>query len=138
MGTASGGVALKVEGLHVETLGRGPPLVLLHGWAMHSGVFQPLVDALAAHFECWLVDLPGHGRSDAFLPLERESVTEALLAQVPNAFWLGWSLGGLIALEAALRAPQRVRGLIEIASSPRFVRGPDWPFAVDAAVFTKR
>ncbi|MEP7184077.1 MAG: pimeloyl-[acyl-carrier protein] methyl ester esterase, partial [Betaproteobacteria bacterium] len=34
-------------GLHVETVGHGPPLVLLHGWAMHSGVWGPLVPHLA-------------------------------------------------------------------------------------------
>ena len=32
--------------LHVEVIGRGPPLVLLHGWAMHGGLFAPLVEHL--------------------------------------------------------------------------------------------
>ena len=36
---------------------------LIHGWAMHGGIFAPLVDALAAHWRLHLVDLPGHGRS---------------------------------------------------------------------------
>jgi pimeloyl-[acyl-carrier protein] methyl ester esterase len=49
--------------LHVEVVGDGPPLVLLHGWAMHGGVFAPLVDALRGRYALHLVDLPGHGRS---------------------------------------------------------------------------
>ena len=43
--------------------GQGQPLVLLHGWAMHAGIFGPLLDTLADDFELHLVDLPGHGRS---------------------------------------------------------------------------
>jgi len=128
---------LSNDGLQIEVTGHGPPLVMLHGWAMHSGVFAPLVRALSSHFECWLVDLPGHGRSGASLPLQRAIVADALLGRVPDGFWLGWSLGGVIALEAALRAPRRVHGLIEIASSPRFVCGPDWPYAVETAIFTQ-
>ena len=34
--------------LHVDVIGHGPPLVLLHGWAMHGGIFAPLVEALRA------------------------------------------------------------------------------------------
>ena len=49
--------------LHIEVHGRGAPLVLLHGWAMHGGVFAPLVARLADRFELHVADLPGHGRS---------------------------------------------------------------------------
>ena len=56
--------------LHHDVRGQGPALVLLHGWAMHSGLFAPLVAALEPAFELHLVDLPGHGRSrDAGVPL---------------------------------------------------------------------
>ena len=51
----------------------------------------------------------------------------ALLAAAPgSAVWIGWSLGGSLALTAALTAPQRVRALILVTATPRFVRGPDW------------
>ncbi|HEY3585410.1 MAG TPA: alpha/beta fold hydrolase, partial [Casimicrobiaceae bacterium] len=49
--------------MHVDSVGAGAPLVLLHGFAMHGGLFAPLVDALAAHRRVLVVDLPGHGRS---------------------------------------------------------------------------
>ena len=53
--------------LHVESFGAdcGPELVLLHGWAMHSGVWRGVRDGLAEHFHLHLVDLPGHGFSPA-------------------------------------------------------------------------
>ena len=51
------------EALHIEARGDGPPLVLLHGWAMHSGVWGALVPRLAQRHRVHAVDLPGHGYS---------------------------------------------------------------------------
>lgn len=115
---------------------RKPDLVLLHGWALHSGVFAPLIDALRDRFTLHALDLPGHGRRVAEpVPGTQASWADTVLASAPaNALWLGWSLGGLVALEAALRSPARLRGLMVMASSPRFVRGNDWPFGMDAEV----
>jgi len=48
--------------------------------------------------------------------------------------WLGWSLGGLFALRAAAALPS-VRGLVMVAATPRFVRGPGWEHAVEPSVF---
>ena len=48
--------------------------------------------------------------------------------------WCGWSLGGLVALHGAATLPQ-VRGLAMLAATPRFVRDPDWPDAVEPVVF---
>ena len=86
--------------LRIETHGSGPvQLVLIHGWAMHGGVLQPLVDALAGHCTMHVVDLPGHGYSrDCGLPLEPHACAAAIAAVTPPAIWLGWSLGGLVAL----------------------------------------
>ncbi len=117
--------------LYVETRGQGPGLVLLHGWGLNRRVWdEELLAALARDFRLYLVDLPGHGRS----PLAVEGFTldgacrlfdQAALP--PRATWLGWSLGGLVALAMALRTPTRVQGLMLLASNPQFVRSPDWP-----------
>ena len=50
--------------LHVESVGEGRPLVLLHGFALHGGLFAPLRPAFAQHHRVHVVDLPGHGYSD--------------------------------------------------------------------------
>jgi pimeloyl-[acyl-carrier protein] methyl ester esterase len=120
-----------------EVRGQGPDLVLLHGWAMHAGIFAPLLPRLERHFTLHLVDLPGHGRSaGAGLPLRLGTAAARVAAQVPaRALWLGWSLGGLVAMQQAAAEPGRVRGLVMLAASPRFVRGEDWPAGMDASVF---
>lgn len=121
--------------MHIETLGSGPDMVLLHGWALHGGAFAPLARRLAPHFRLHLVDLPGHGLSrDPDEHLDLRSVVVHVAAATPPAIWLGWSLGGLFALRAAATLPT-VRGLAMIAATPRFVRGEDWPHAVPHAVF---
>ena len=122
--------------MHIETRGTGPDLVLLHGWAMHGGVFAALAERLQAHFSLHLVDLPGHGRSvDSPVPLELDAVADNLSRRLPRAAWLGWSLGGLFALHLARRHPERVRALAMLCAPPRFMRGEDWPQGMEPAVF---
>jgi len=122
--------------LHVEVLGSGPPLVLLHGWAMHGGVFAPLVERLRERHTLHIVDLPGHGSSrDSSVPLTLDACVEAITRSVPRAPWCGWSLGGLIALHAASTAPAQVPMLAMLCASPRFVRGEDWKYGVSAEIF---
>lgn len=121
--------------MHIEVVGSGPALVLIHGWALHGGVFAPLVERLSAQFELHLVDLPGHGNSrDDATPLRLPFVVSAIAGATPPAVWCGWSLGGLFALHAAATLP-KVRGLAMIAATPCFVRGESWPHAVETAVF---
>ncbi len=119
-----------MDDLHIEVVGSGAPLVLIHGWALHGGVFAPLTERLSAQFQLHLVDLPGHGYShDSPLPLELNPVIDAICARTPAAAWIGWSLGGLFALKAAALHADNVRGLAMLASSPRIVQSPDWPLA---------
>jgi pimeloyl-[acyl-carrier protein] methyl ester esterase len=124
--------------MHIETQGSGDDLVLIHGWAMHAGIFAPLTRALAPHFRLHLVDLPGHGFShDDGASLDPAECARSIASIVPRAIWLGWSLGGLIAMRAALDEPSLVRGLVLIAASPRFVVGDDWPCGVAPSVFAE-
>lgn len=124
--------------MHIERYGQGPDLVLIHGWAMHGGIFAPLLRVLQPHFTVHLVDLPGHGRST-----EREGGFDAaecarrLVDATPAAHWCGWSLGGLVALHAAHAHADRVRSLSLIAANPRFVLADDWMHGVEHAVFAQ-
>jgi pimeloyl-[acyl-carrier protein] methyl ester esterase len=118
----------------VESVGDGPPLVLLHGWAMHSGVWGAIVAQLAQHYRVHLVDLPGHGRSTPIEPCTLDgmvaAVDSALEAEARPLAVLGWSMGGLVAMRWALACPDRVHRLILLCTTPRYVAGPDWPHAM--------
>lgn len=118
--------------LYIETEGQGPELLLLHGWGLHGGVWDTLVPKLTPHLRVTRLDLPGHGRSRSVpMPHSLTELTLQTMAAVPpGAVVLGWSLGGLVALEAALRMPQRMRGLILVSTTPRFIAAEDWPHAM--------
>lgn len=122
--------------MHIETRGQGPSLLMIHGWAMHSGLFAPLAERLADRYTLHLVDLPGHGHArEDTTGLEPGILAGALVERVPDAVWLGWSLGGQVALRAALGHPAQVRGLVMVASSPRFVLGDGWTHGVRPSLF---
>lgn len=122
--------------LFTESAGEGPELVLLHGWGLHSGIFEPIRAELIGQFRVTFIDLPGFGHSAA--PTEPYSLAmlrDQVLAVAPaQAHYLGWSLGGLVATQIALDAPARVNKLITLCSNPRFLQGPDWPHAMKPEV----
>ncbi len=120
--------------LHVDTVGHGSPLVLLHGWAMHSDMWGPLLPRLAQRFRVHAVDLPGHGHSAPPREFTLDGVVAALasrlVADTRPLTVLGWSLGGLVAMRWAQLEPARIGRLVLVATSPRFVAGDDWPHAM--------
>ena len=125
--------------LHYEHYGNSenPALVLLHGWGMNSQVWQPLIEPLSRHYHLTLIDLPGQGASRDFPePYRRDEVIAALLAVAPEkASWIGWSLGGQLALALAAKAPQRVERLVMIASNPCFVQREGWSEGMSAETY---
>lgn len=106
-------------------------LVLLHGWGSSSEVWRGLLPALRSHFSVTLIDLPGCGRSPLLADMSRVSVLAALAAHMPDkCLCVGWSLGGMLATELALAEPERVCGLVRVATNLRFVAAETWPQAM--------
>src|SRR5690554_658398 len=119
-----------------ETRASGTYLVLRHGWWLSSDIWSDLADRLAEHYRVTLIDLPGLGRSAPAGDMSLEPVVEALLDVAPeSAHWVGWSLGGQLALACAEQAPKRVKSLSLIAANPCFVVREDWPCAMVPDVF---
>jgi pimeloyl-[acyl-carrier protein] methyl ester esterase len=122
--------------LHVESLGHGPPLVLLHGFALHGGIFAPLLPMLARTHRVHVVDLPGHGHSRNVDAKTLADVVDAVHATMPPAASaatvLGWSFGGQVALAWARRHPDAVARLVLVCTTPSFVTREDWSCAMSA------
>jgi len=137
--------------LHVDVTGSGAPLVMLHGWGMHGGIWSNTAEMLAADFQVHNVDLPGHGfrgkgeegrakgqtaeRQSPFSlppsPFTLDSIVSKLSAQFLGPVnLLGWSLGGIIAQHWATREPGKVRRLVLVSSTPCFAARADWAFGM--------
>jgi len=127
--------------LHIDSYGSGEPLLLIHGWGMHGGIWDGIVPQLAERHRVHVVDLPGHGLSKGH-PLLRLGAAEdsghlldALVDELAAYFsaplsLCGWSLGGLIALRWAQLRPQQVKRVALVASTPCFVQRDGWPWAM--------
>ena len=137
--------------LHIETFGSGAPLLLIHGWGMHGGMWGGVVAKLAERFCVHVVDLPGHGKSEKgegtrekdgapVLPFplvsshfSLDSIVDEMSARFEEPLTVcGWSLGGQIAIRWAQREPEKTQRLILVSSTPCFVQQPDWTCAMTA------
>ncbi|NIR28520.1 MAG: alpha/beta fold hydrolase [Gammaproteobacteria bacterium] len=92
--------------LYQQVHGCGPDVLLLHGWGLNSDVWSPLLSTPGG-FRLRTLDLPGYGRSSESECLHTlDALSTAVAAGIPGpAVWVGWSLGGLLALHAACRWP---------------------------------
>lgn len=104
--------------IHYEDAGSGPCVVLGHSFLCSGEMWAPQSAPLAARYRVVNVDLRGHGRSSpATDPFSLEDMVDDVVAvldaaAVERAVWTGLSIGGMVALRAALRVPERVSGLI--------------------------
>jgi pimeloyl-[acyl-carrier protein] methyl ester esterase len=108
------------------------PLVLLHGWGTHAGVWADLIARLDLGHAVIAPDFPGDGSKASASTIDE--AVDALAATAPERCVVaGWSLGGQLALLWARRHPQQVARVVLIASTPRFVSAPDWAHGMAAA-----
>lgn len=116
-------------GLAYETWGTGEPLVCVHGFGTDREILRGLAEALAEGRRVVLVDLPGHGASgvpsesddeEAYgYPAQRDHLIALLDAlELDRVDWIGHSMGGQLALMAALQAPARTRSIVTIGAGP--------------------
>ncbi|CAA9890434.1 Carboxylesterase [Candidatus Methylobacter favarea] len=115
--------------IYRETFGKGKPIVMVHGWAMHSGIWRSFIGQLAQHYKVTCIDLPGHGRSEKIEPFTLEQISTALVNVVSDEpiCWLGWSLGATVVLDIANWFPDRCRSLILLTGNPCFTQKQQWP-----------
>ncbi len=140
--------------LHVDDFGgNGAPLLFIHGWGMHSGMWGGVLAELAKQYRVLAVDLPGHGLSTEsgqwqvvsgktdepdtrHSPLAThylDAIVDQLAAQFTEPLTVcGWSLGGQVALRWAMRFPQQVTQLVLVSATPCFVQQSEWPCAMAA------
>lgn len=99
-----------------------PSILLLTGFLYNKCIWQPLCQKLQHDFDCYRWD----GRAIDSNCLERLSLN--LVSSLPEKFYVcGWSMGGLLALYLAHRFPNRIKGMLLIATNPCFIEQQGWP-----------
>ncbi|MBE9136247.1 alpha/beta hydrolase [Nodosilinea sp. LEGE 07088] len=120
--------------LHYIKQGAGFPILCLHGHPGSAKTMGVFVEGLSDRYWTLAPDLRGYGRSRTRSPFALEDSLPDLIELldgegIERCLVLGWSLGGILALELALRYPQRVVGLVLIATAARPVGNhppPTW------------
>jgi pimeloyl-ACP methyl ester carboxylesterase len=108
--------------VHYEVIGRGRPVILLHGWLGSWGLWQETMAVLGRHYRTYALDFWGFGESGTkrdtynvqdFVHLVGQFMEQLGIAQAPL---VGHSMGGTVSLSAAIQYPQRVRKVVVIGS----------------------
>lgn len=119
-------------------------LVFIHGWGLNSAIWDGYIARLAKlrpDLSVFALDLPGYGhRSEQQSSSDLTRLAEHCLEQAPKkALWVGWSLGGLVAMRAAVidaaSRSKRIQALQLINTTPKFTNSEDWPCGVDLTTF---
>ena len=122
--------------MHIKKIGQGKDLVLIHGWGMHSGIWEPIIDKFSNEYTLHLVDIPGMGKSHVIDPYDLNHVVEVISESLPTSFdILGWSLGSLITLKMSLMYPEKIHRMVLVGGTPCFINQIDWSHGVDVRDF---
>lgn len=122
--------------LNVQCVGVGAPLVLLPGWGFDSRVWHGLLELLQSSFAVTLLDLPGSGINQQVSVAAdfQQFVTDVSSVIPEQSIVVGWSLGGLLAMQLAQLFPHKVAKLVTLAATPCFLEKDSWA-GVSSQVF---
>jgi pimeloyl-ACP methyl ester carboxylesterase len=123
----SNGQYAKVNGinLYYEIHGTGRPMVALHGGLGSTEMFEAVMPQLAAHHQVIAVDLQGHGRTaDIDRPIDIRLMADDIAALIDHLKLakpdvVGYSLGGGVALQLAVRHPDKIGRLVVVSANVR-------------------
>lgn len=113
-----------------------PGIAFIHGWGQSALTWHAQAAHFSSRYGVHAPNLPGHGgAADARL----EDWEDVLLQALPDApvLLVGWSLGGMLGLRLAKRHPERLAGLVLLASTPCFRSRPGWGHGCEDAVFER-
>jgi pimeloyl-ACP methyl ester carboxylesterase len=124
-GKAHGGRRAELDGIQIyyETFGRGPPVLVVHGGKSRLETMHNQIVALASDHFVVAPDSRGHGRStDGPGPLHYDDMAADMIAlmdrlHIAKADVVGWSDGGIIGLDMAMRRPDRIGRLVVIGAN---------------------
>lgn len=103
-------------------------VVILNGWGFDSKIWFFIVKKLNNIFKFYLIDLPGIGINKHLIPVKIDTIIKILYYYIPkNCIWLGWSIGGLIVNQFALSYPKHILAIINVTSSPCFIKKKNGP-----------
>ena len=110
--------------IHYETHGSGAPLLLIHSFLCNTDMWRPQIEHLAKSYRVIAMDIRGHGKSGPSQPHSLYDLVDDALGVldaegVKRAVWLGLSIGGMVSMRAALRAPDRVNGMVLLATDAK-------------------
>jgi len=113
--------------LYYEIAGQGQPILFIHGLGSSSRDWEPQVAFFAKHYQVVTFDVRGHGQSDKppgpySIPLFATDTAELIKSLgIAPAHIIGISMGGMIAFQLAVSAPDLVRSLVIVNSGPEFI-----------------
>jgi pimeloyl-[acyl-carrier protein] methyl ester esterase len=105
------------------------PLVFLHGWGQSKQTWHQQQTAFP---DALFLNLPGHGGT-----AESSDWIETIADQLPTdpSIIIGWSLGGILAMQLALKHPEKVAGLALISTTPAFCQHEGWQHGCSRELF---
>lgn len=106
-------------------------IVMLHGWGVDQSTWQPFIPELKKHSKLFCIDLPGFGSAPVVDDYSLDNILQIIAAQITQPSWIiGWSLGGMLAIQLAYRYPQKVLGVVSLAANAKFVADETYPHAM--------